>query len=331
MREQLDPAALAAATARHLGEGTRVEGLRRFSGGASRELWGFDATRPDGASVGLVLRRDPPGTGAGGGIAQGVDEYRLLQAAEAAGVPVAPLRFRLDPDDGLGNGFVMDRVDGETLGRRIVRDDAYAAARDALPAQCGEALARIHAIAIAASGLPAPRRPDEHPGLRQVDELAQLVDGFGVERPVLELAMRWLRENAPASKRRVVVHGDFRVGNLIVGPDGLRAVLDWELAHVGDPGEDVGWLCVRSWRFGGAGRVGGVGDLDELLDAYRRAGGDVDADTVRYWEVFGNLRWGVICLMQAFTHLNGVRRSVELAAIGRRVCEVEHDLMELLA
>jgi aminoglycoside phosphotransferase (APT) family kinase protein len=330
VKEQLDPAALAAATARRLGDGTTIDRLQRFSGGASRELWGYDATPPGGTTVGLVLRRDPAGSGAAGGIAQGVDEYRLLQAAEAAGVPVAPLRFRLDPDDGLGSGFVMDRIDGETLGRRIVRDDGYAAARVALPAQFGEALARIHATPVDASGL-AVSRHDEHPALRQVREFEQLVDGFGVTRPVLELALRWLRLNAPPSTRRVVVHGDFRMGNLIVGPEGLRAVLDWELAHVGDPGEDVGWLCVRSWRFGGRGRVGGVGELDDLLQAYRDAGGELDAEHVRYWEVFGNLRWGVICLMQAFTHLNGTRRSVELAAIGRRVCEVEHDLMELLS
>ena len=128
-----------------------------------------------------------------------------------------------------------------------------------------------------------------------------------------------------------MVHGDFRVGNLIVGPEGLRAVLDWELAHVGDPGEDLGWLCVRSWRFGGEGRVGGVGALGDLLDGYHAAGGrPVDEAAVRYWEVFGNVRWAVICLVQTFSHLHGFRRSVELAAVGRRVCEVEHDLLELL-
>jgi aminoglycoside phosphotransferase (APT) family kinase protein len=137
--------------------------------------------------------------------------------------------------------------------------------------------------------------------------------------------------HAPSEEVRAVVHGDFRVGNLIVGPEGLRAVLDWELAHVGDPGEDLGWLCVRSWRFGGEGRVGGVGDLGDLLDGYAAAGGrPVDEAAVRYWEVFGNVRWAVICLVQAFSHLHGFRRSVELAAVGRRVCEVEHDLLELL-
>lgn len=334
MSERLDPGALAAAAARHLGDGTTVEALRRLSGGASRELWSFEAVASDGTRRALVLRRDPVGTGGAGGagpIAAGVDEYRLLQAAAAAGVPVPPLRFALTADDDLGHGFVMDRVDGETLGRHIVRDPALADARSRAAAQWGEALARTHAIDLDESGLAIPPA-DTHPAERQLDDFERLVDGFGVSRPVLELAMRWLREQAPPSTRRVVVHGDFRVGNLIVGPEGLRSVLDWELAHVGDPAEDVGWLCVRSWRFGGAGRVGGVAELDALLDAYVAAGGEpIDAERVRYWEVFSNLRWGVICLVQTFAHLNGIRPSVELAAIGRRVAEVEHDLMELLA
>jgi aminoglycoside phosphotransferase (APT) family kinase protein len=152
-----------------------------------------------------------------------------------------------------------------------------------------------------------------------------------VARPTLELALRWLRNHQPELHDPAVVHGDFRVGNLIVGTDGVRSVLDWELAHVGDPAEDLGWLCVRSWRFGGPGQVGGIGDLDALLTGYSDAGGrHITEDDVRYWEIFGNVRWAVICIVQAFAHLNGDHRSVELAAIGRRVCEVEHDLMELL-
>lgn len=328
MSGALDAAALMAAVQRHLGSGTAVADLQRLSGGASRELWAFDVVTAGEPPRPLVLRRDPPGS-AGGMTGSGVDEYRLLQAAESAGVPVPPLRFRLEPDDGLGTGFVMDRVDGETLGKRLVHDEAYAEARTVLAAQCGRALARIHAIAVEDSGLRLPRE-GEHPALVQVSQFEQLLDAYDVARPAFEVALRWLRVHAPPSTRRSVVHGDFRVGNLIVGPEGLRAVLDWELAHVGDPAEDIGWCCVRSWRFGGAGRVGGLGSLADLLEAYRAEGGQVDEAHVRYWEVFGNLRWGIICLVQTFTHLQGIRRSVELAAIGRRVCEVEHDLMTLL-
>lgn len=324
MRDRLDPDALAAAVERHLGAGATVDDLRRLSGGASRELWSFAVTTPDGVRHPLVLRRDPPGS------TTPVDESRLLAAAADVGVPVPEVRFVLDPDDELGRGFVMDSVDGEALGRRIVRSDEYAEARRVLPGQCGEAMARIHSIDLAASGLAVPAG-DDHPARRQLDDLHRVVDDLGAVRPVIELAFRWLRHDPPPPRRHVVVHGDFRVGNLIVGPEGLRAVLDWELAHVGDPAEDVGWMCVRSWRFGGTGRVGGIGELDDLLAGYRAEGGDLDDDAVRYWEVFGNLRWAVICLMQVGVHLSGVRRSVEQAAIGRRVAEVEHDLMELIA
>jgi aminoglycoside phosphotransferase (APT) family kinase protein len=324
---RVDPDILTSVVRRHLGADTSVADLERLSGGASRETWSFTAVDGAGGRSPLILRRDPPGAS---GLGTQIDEYRLVAAAEAGGVAVAPLRFPLSSDDDLGTGFVMDRVDGETLGKRIVRDEALAEGRRHLARQCGEQLALIHALPLEGSGL---RAPDDATSttLTQLDQLERLVDGFEATRPALELGLRWLRVHAPAGEVRAVVHGDFRVGNLIVGPEGLRAVLDWELAHVGDPGEDLGWLCVRSWRFGGEGRVGGIGDVADLLDGYQAAGGRaVDAGAVRYWEVFGNVRWAVICLVQTFSHLHGLRRSVELAAVGRRVCEVEHDLLELL-
>ncbi|MBA2326788.1 MAG: phosphotransferase family protein, partial [Actinobacteria bacterium] len=151
--------------------------------------------------------------------------------------------------------------------------------------------------------------------------------------PAFELGLRWLEDRATDDGPPALVHGDFRNGNFVVGPDGIRAVLDWELAHLGDPVEDLGWLCVKSWRFGITDRrVGGFGETDDLLEGYRNAGGaDVDLERLRYWEAFGNLKWGVICKVQAYTHLHGMVRSVELAAIGRRVPETEWDLLELIA
>ena len=324
----MEAAPLAAAVSRHLGTPHTVEELRRLSGGASRETWSFEAVAGDGSRLALVLRRDPTGAG---GLSAPVDECRLIQAAGLAGVPVAPVRFRLTPEDDLGVGFATDFLAGETLGRRIVTDEHLAPARAVLARQCGEVLAALHTVPVEASGL-APPSDNRSPAAAQLDLFEGLLDGYDVARPVLELALRWLRTNETDDGRRVVAHGDLRVGNLIVGPEGIRAVLDWELAHVGHPAEDVGWLCVRSWRFGGPGRVGGCGSLDDLLAAYTARGGQaVSADEVRYWEVLGNLRWAVIAVAQAFSHLHGLRRSVELAAIGRRVSEVEHDLMELLA
>ncbi len=302
-----------------------VEELRRLSGGASRETWSFDLVAADGARRGFVLRRDP---GEYGGESDRATEYRLLEAAAAAGVAVPRVRTLLGPDDGLGRGFVMDRVDGETIPRRILRDDAYAAARHRLAGQCGEIAARIHAIDPAV----LPKLPVLG-AVAQLDQYRAYLDTFGEPHPAFELGLRWLADRVPAPPPAPeLVHGDFRNGNLVVGPDGVRAVLDWELAHLGDPVEDLGWMCVKSWRFGVSGHpVGGFGHVPELVAAYQAAGGrPVDEDALRFWVGLGTLKWGVICVGQAFTHLNGLVRSVELATLGRRVAETEWDLLDIL-
>jgi aminoglycoside phosphotransferase (APT) family kinase protein len=234
----------------------------------------------------------------------------------------------LRPEDGLGRGFVMDRVEGETIPRRILRDGEYADARPRLATQCGEIAARIHAI----DPETLPHLPTNG-AATQLDQFRALLDTFGEPHPAFELGLRRLAERIPPPPIRPgLVHGDFRNGNFIVGPEGIRAVLDWELAHLGDPAEDLGWLCVKSWRFGVADKlVGGFGDIADLLAAYEGAGGrPVEAETLRFWVALGTLRWGVICVGQAFTHLAGVVRSVELATLGRRVAETEWDLLEIL-
>ena len=248
-------------------------------------------------------------------------EAKLLAAAAKAGVPVPEIVVTSDDPAVLGSSFlVMTHVDGETIPRRILRDDEYAAARPLLASQCGTVLAALHRIPVDA----AP----ELVGEDQVDQFRTMLDNLGRPHPTFELAFRWLEENRPAPATPVVVHGDFRNGNLIVGPEGVRAVLDWELAHLGDPMEDLGWLCVKAWRFGVDKPVGGFGDYDELIDAYEAAGGrPVDRDALHWWETLGTLKWGIMCIMQAFTHTSGAVRSVELAAIGRRVCEQEWDLL----
>jgi len=320
----MDTAALAdrllAVVAAAVPDVERVGDLRRLPGGASRETWSFTVQRSSGATERLVVRRDPPGAPPSG-IAL---EAALLAAAARAGVPVPPVVAAGDAAGGLGSAFVvMAFVEGETIPRRILRDEQWAPARAVLTEQCGAALAAVHRIPLAAV-----------PGLPEGDPLTQLralLDRLGQPHPAFELAFRWLEGNRPPPSAPAVVHGDFRNGNLIVGPEGIRAVLDWELAHVGDPVEDLGWLCVKAWRFGAPAEVGGFGSVGQLLDAYRRAGGGaVPEPALRWWQVLGTLRWGIICIVQATTHLVGAVRSVELAAIGRRVCEVEWDLLELL-
>jgi len=319
-----DAELVAAALARALGPGLRVEGLKRVSGGASRETWLFDAIGADGTHRGLVLRRDP---GAHGGASDRATEYALLAATAAAGVAVPQPVLLLEPDDGLGSGFVMERIEGETIPRRILRDAEYESARPLLARQCGTIAAGIHATDT--TQLPTLPRLD---AAAQIDQYTSVLDMLGEPHPALELGLRWLAEHAPPPGPPRLVHGDFRNGNLIVGPDGVRAVLDWELSHLGDAAEDLGWLCVRSWRFGIDDRVvGGFGDLDALLDGYHAAGGaPTTPEIVRYWMVFGTLKWGTMTVLQAFAHLQGTVRSVELATLGRRVVEMEWDLLDAL-
>jgi len=298
-----------------------IEGLTRLSGGASRETWAFDAVGADGSRAGLVLRRDPPGRpGEPGAMSR---EARAIGRARAAGLAVPEVLLCTDEPDLWGSaGLVMRSVEGETIARRILRDDTYRQAREVLVGQLGEFAAGLHAL----------DPPGDLPATDPVPDLRATLETFGRASPVFELALRTLEADPPPAREPVTVHGDLRLGNLIVGPRSLRAVIDWELVHAGNPAEDLGWLCVKAWRFGAGPPVAGVGTREELLAAYRAAGGaDISLDELRWWEILGTLRWGVICMSQAWAHLSGAHRSVELAAIGRRVCEQEWDLLLLLA
>ncbi len=302
------------------GEELEVADLVRLSGGASRETWSFTARGTRGERA-LVLQRER----VGGNVASGgmSSEGLLLRAAADAGVPVPAVVISGAGTD-LGASFVVtERVDGETIPRRILRDDTFASARPVLARQAGAALAAVHQIDV--------ERVPALPGEDQVAQFRAILDLLGEPHPAFELGLRWLDENRPDGAAHTVVHGDFRLGNLIVGPEGLRAVLDWELAHLGDPIEDLGWFCVRAWRFGSPLRAGGVGTVEDLLDGYEAAGGaPVSPDALRWWETMGTLKWGVMCIVQAATHLSGASRSVELAAIGRRTAENEEDVLALI-
>jgi aminoglycoside phosphotransferase (APT) family kinase protein len=307
---------------------TGVVGAFRLSGGASQETWSFDIVHPDG-NIGAILRRAPQGYGAAPSRAAGLNaEAVLMQLAHDAGVPSPKVLHVLQPQDELGTGFVMARVEGETIPRKILRDEQFAQARPKLARQLGGVLAAIHGID--SRQLPELRRMT---AAKEIAELERDYRSFDWPRPVFELALRWLSDRDPGPSEEItLVHGDFRHGNLIIGPDGVRAVLDWELAHTGDPMEDLGWICVNSWRFGEIDRpVGGFGTCEELFAGYEAAGRRVDADRVTFWEVMGTLRWGVMCcgMMQRFR--SGPEHSVERAMIGRRASETEIDLLRLLA
>ena len=326
----------------HDARSVEIRELRLLTGGASRQTWSFDAAieHADGRSetLPLVLRSDAR---QGPNFMSRELEYRLLEAAHEAGVPVPKVHAM--GDDSLGApGFLMARVEGETIPRKLLRDDEYANTRQVMTAQLGAILAAIHRIPPNAPGLEGLTRPPtgKSPAETELDRFEATYRAITPEpHPAFELAIRWLRRNFPPATDVTLVHGDYRIGNVMFGPEGARSILDWELAHVGDPIEDFGFFCVRSWRFGNdALPAGGIGTREEMWAAYEKAGGrKVDPDAARWWEVFGNLRWGVICLSQAGTFLNESVRKVlppgsalELAAIGRRTAETEWELLQLI-
>lgn len=302
-----------------MGAEVRIDELRRLTGGASRETWSFDALTSIGRTP-LVLRRDVPDRHPQRGFSH---EHAAITSAARAGVCVPRVVAAGDGTSALGAPFlIMERLEGETLGHRIVRAESLSRARSRLIGQCADALAGIHALT------PPPGVPT---GADPVDDLAARLRAVGIAAPVFEVALRWLDDNRPEPAAESLVHGDFRIGNLIVDESGLRGVLDWELTHAGDPMEDLGWLCVRSWRFGNQLEAGGVGTRGELFAAYERASGTtVSGERVFWWELHGTLRWGIACLEFAHRHLTGETRSVEMAAIGRRAVEQEYDVLCLL-
>jgi aminoglycoside phosphotransferase (APT) family kinase protein len=338
------------AIARAAGARAHVSGLRLLAGGASQEAWALDVCIDDGPHAGglaLVLRRDM-----GGALSSAVltraEEFAALRAVHAAGVP-APRPYWFLPADRPGGGgraaFLMQRLDGETIGRRIVQDPALTAARAVLPMQAAEALSAIHGVDLASPGLEFLRARGPLWGSGQSAALAALelmeadLSAIDEPHPALEIVLRWLRAHDPdpvavgsSPRDMVLVHGDFRVGNFMVGSDGLRGVLDWENVHVGDPHADLAWMCVRAWRFGmDSLPVGGIGERAPFFEAYTRASGrHVLPERVRYWEILGNVRWALGALGQARRHLDGLERSVELASLGRIAAEMELEALTLI-
>jgi aminoglycoside phosphotransferase (APT) family kinase protein len=314
---------LAAVLHTPLGAGTSVDNLRALTGGASRTTWAFEAVT-DGQRRSLILRTGPPDD-----VHAGMElEAHAQAAAAAAGAPVPHVLLADNSPAALGNPFLIcDEINGETIVRRIQRqlDGAdKAGAREHLLRQCAQALAAIH-------------RADTHaPGLTHEDQLVewrQRLDAMGDTTATFEWGFRWLAAHRPEQSPTVLVHGDFRMGNLIVDGSDLAAVLDWELVHVGHAYEDLAWFCIRAWRFGAppSQGAGGLGSIESFLVVYEQASATtVDRVAFHWWLVLATLRWGVICRFQAERHLSGQARSVELAAIGRRVCETEWDLLDLL-
>ncbi|MGH8013652.1 MAG: phosphotransferase family protein, partial [Candidatus Binataceae bacterium] len=312
--------------ARAIGATATAHDLKRLTGGANKTTWSFDADVggvPQPLILQIATEIEDPVAGFVPGL-EPEEDARVIMAAVAAGVPAPHIRAVLETADGLGRGYVTERVSGEALGARIVRDAQYAGARTIMARQCGEILAAIHSVD--GTALPFLVYQD---AAAHVAAHRRIVDHYGFRSPALELGLRWAAENAPPATRHTVVHGDFRSGNLIVGPEGVRCVLDWELAQSGDPMQDLGWLCVKTWRFGGTAPVGGFGSREDLFAAYEHASGyAVDPRRVHFWEAFGNVKWAIDCLRLGARGVEEI--GLERCAIGRRIEEPLWDFFNLI-
>ena len=314
----------------------RIAGCRsllaceRLSTGASQETYRLVICTDTGERK-LAMRRAPGATTpANAGYPGLATEALLMSAARSAGVPEPEILWVLTPEDGLGDGFIMEWLEGETLGARIVRDASLDAIRPKLAEQLGEILARIHAIDLEATGLATRlERLSPEQAVRATWARYQALD---TPQPMIDFAARWLIEHLPASFEPTLVHNDFRNGNIMVSVEGVVAVLDWEIAHIGDPMRDLGWICTNSWRFGRSELpVGGFGTYADLIRGYERLSGKrVAADHVRFWEIFGSFWWACSSLSMAQHYRTGPDRTVERPAIGRRSSECQVDCVNLL-
>ncbi len=302
----------------------KVTDLEYLTGGASNETWKFSFfTKKDKRH--MIFRRSLGGTSPMAISKR--DEASIQQLAFKKGAPVAKIIAIADKDSSLGDAYIMEHIEGETIARKILRDKEYSKARKKLAYECGEAIAKIHQVPINNFKNMKVSSPK-----KLLHQLYLTYEGFKQPLPVFEFAFKWLEDQDFGRQEESLVHGDFRLGNLIISKKGLEAVIDWELAHIGNPIQDLGWICVNSWRFGNSENiVGGFGEIDDLLKGYSSVfKNNINHEQIKAWQIFGTLRWGVICLIQTFSHLYGSTNSVEKAAIGRRVSETEIDLINLM-
>lgn len=315
------------------GASVTITDAKPLAGGASRDSWAISLTI-NGQPEKLVLRRDLP-TQMNEDALTRAEEFTLMSTAYDAGVKVARMRWHCDDPAVLGLPFfLMDFVDGVSIGRKVIQMPELAAAREALPEQMAEQLAIIHTINPDAERLAFLARPSEgrSPAADVVAQTYGVLDELGVHNAAFEFALRWAERHAPDAADVCFVHGDFRIGNLLVDENGLAAVIDWEFGHVGDPVEEIGYVCMRDWRFGNDHlHMAGLCSRERFIRAYEGfSGRRVNRDAVDWWEIMGNIRWGVICLAQAERHLSGRDPSVELASLGRRSAEMALESLRLI-
>ncbi len=310
-----------------------IQSLVQLQGGAIQENYFCEAVYSDGPLAGsqrLVVRMSAPADVA---VSHSRSrEFAVLSAAFRAGVRVPePISLCTDPAVLGRDFFVMQSVEGVALGAKVVKGPLPGVDRDTLAHDLGRELARIHSIEPGIPGLDFLEILDDRPAIHLIKRYRLYLDEMQQSHPVLEWGLRWLELNAPDCEETVLVHRDFRTGNYLVDETGLSAILDWEFAGWGDPYEDIGWFCSRSWRFSAPQReAGGIADRIPFYTGYQaQSGRSIDTGIVRYWEVMANVRWAIIALQQNARYTSGSNQTLELALIGRRSAEMELEILTL--
>lgn len=330
--DMLIPAPDTAAVARFLREAcaareVAIAPMTLLSGGAIQQNWGMDVAIQGGVHAGAhawVLRTDAPAT-----VASSLPrerEYAILRFAHAHGLGAPQPLFLCEDASVIGRPFfVMQKLPGIAAGHKVVR---MALDRKALARDLAQAAARLHAVRAPVAGLPFLQRYTTREVIAACrDHLDQLHE----PHPVLEYGLRWCELRLPVTEETTFVHRDFRTGNYLVNEGRLAGLLDWEFAALGNPLEDIGWICAKCWCFRHEHHiVGGVADLEDFIPEYEAASGrKVEPDALRYWQVMAHIRWAVIALQQAQRHLSGTEPSLELALTGKIVAELEWEVLKL--
>lgn len=328
--------ALVQRVAGHLDEHNDVHvelaGVRPLPGGACQDNFIVDATF-EGAPRRFVLRSDAA-TSLTGSLDRRA-EFDIIGAARESGVPTPAAHWLVRDLVRPGAwAYFLDWCDGIALGNRVIKDPALAGARQRLPEEFASAMAAVHRVTPrSCPSLAIPKSdPTLDPAKEGIAVQRKALDALPEAHPALELAWRWLSENRPKVAQVTLVHGDFRVGNLMVTPQGMSGLLDWEFAHWGDPMEDLAWLSVRDWRFSRPDKaVGGLCSREAFFAAYEEAAAHpVDRASVRWWEVYGNVRWATGAVEQGVRYTSGAETDLELLAIGRRAAEMEYEALRLI-
>lgn len=295
------------------------EKLTRLTGGATMESWRFEAS-----GEACVLRRAPSLAFIHDRPFGHNTEAEVIRVAQRAGVTAPQVVVELQEADGIGSGFVMRALPGTPDPRAILAMEKP----EQLLREVARDLARIHAI-------PPSDLPGDVPALEYAEGVAKLKEEFeeaGGDRPIIALGLRWLMNNLPEPVDLALNHGDYRLGNILCEDSHLTGVLDWELAHFGDPHEDLAFGCMPVWRFGAYDRPAlGLGSLQDYFAAYEEAGGrPVDPARFRFWTIYRTVWWALGCLRNAHMWRSGDDRMLERVVISRRTSEQELDLLLLL-